>query len=146
MFAPDTVVEIGSKGSPEGAVKQINFPYDPVFDEEERGGPLEVKEPQSFLYDEWDYRMSDYRPRWCLLREKEMAEGDGTFFNTTLEGYSLLASQIKRQFEMVVPQASARSSASRTETSLSLTPLSRRWWTRSPALRRRRRCTRGATR
>ena len=104
MFAPDTVVEIGSKGSPEGAVKQINFPYDPVFDEEERGGPLEVKEPQSFLYDEWDYRMSDYRPRWCLLREKEMAEGDGTFFNTTLEGYSLLASQIKRQFEMVVPQ------------------------------------------
>ena len=104
MFAPDTVVEIGSKGSPEGAVKQINYPYDPVFDEEERGGPLEAKEPRSYLYDEWDYRMSDYRPRWCLLREKEMAEGDGTFFNTTLEGYSLLASQIRRQFEMVVPQ------------------------------------------
>ncbi len=104
MFGPDMVVEIGSKGSPEGAVKQINFPYDPVFDEEERGGPLEVKDPLSFLYDEWDYRMSDYRPRWCLLREKEMAEGDGSFYNTTLEGYSLLASQIKRQFEMVVPQ------------------------------------------
>ena len=104
IFAADLVTEVGSKGSPQGAIRQSNFSYDPSFDEEEQGGPLEIKEPGSFLYDEWDYRMSDYRSRWCLLREKDMTEGDSSYFNTTLDGYTALASQIRRQFELMIPQ------------------------------------------
>ena len=104
MFVTDLVKEVGSKGSPEGVIQQSAFAYDPTFDEEEQGGSLEIKEPLAYLYDEWDYRMSDYRPRWCLLREKDMAEGDPTYFNTTLDSYAALAAQIRRQFELMVPQ------------------------------------------
>ena len=104
MFVSDLVKELGSRGTPQGAIQQTTMAYDPSYDEEEQGGPLEVKEPASFLYDEWDYRMSDYRSRWCLLREKDMSEGDSTYFTTTLDGYAALASQIRRQFELMVPQ------------------------------------------
>ena len=104
MFLSEMAKNPDAKGTPQGAMPQVKFPYDAVFDEEEQGGPLEVKEPQSFLYDEWDYRISDYRPRWCLLREKAMTEGDSNYFNATLDSYSLLASQIRRQFELLVPQ------------------------------------------
>jgi len=97
IFATDQVKEVGS-------IRQSNYSYDPSYDEEEQGGPLEIKEPASFLYDEWDYRMSDYRSRWCLLREKEMTEGDSAYFSTTLDGYAALASQIRRQFELMIPQ------------------------------------------
>ncbi len=103
-FVSDLVKEIGSKGAPEGAIRETAFAYDPLLDEEEQGGPLEVKEPAAFLYDEWDYRISDYRPRWCLLREKVMAEGDASYFGSTLDSYSVLAAQIRRQFELMVPQ------------------------------------------
>ena len=104
MFVSDLVKELGSRGTPQGAIQQTTMAYDPSYDEEEQGGPLEVKEPASFLYDEWDYRMSDYRSRWCLLREKDMSEGDSTYFTATLDGYAALASQIRRQFELMVPQ------------------------------------------
>jgi nitric oxide reductase NorD protein len=104
IFVTDEIKEAGVKGTPQRIVQQSNYSYDPTFDEEEQGGPLEIKEPDAFLYDEWDYRMSDYRSRWCLLREKDMAEGDSAYFNTTLEGYAALASQIRRQFELMVPQ------------------------------------------
>ncbi len=104
MFVTDLVKEVGSRGTPQGAIQQTTMAYDPSYDEEEQGGPLEVKEPASFLYDEWDYRMSDYRSRWCLLREKDMSEGDASYFSTTLDGYAALASQIRRQFELMVPQ------------------------------------------
>jgi hypothetical protein len=104
MFVTDMVKEAGSKGPSRGLVQQRNSPYDSDFDEEISGGPLEIKEPAAFLYDEWDYRMSDYRPRWCLLREKNMSEGDSSYFSTTLDSYATLAAQIRRQFELLVPQ------------------------------------------
>jgi len=55
----------------------------------------------AFLYDEWDFRANDYKPRWCRLREKTTAEGTTDFFENTLKNYSHLAAQIKRQFELV---------------------------------------------
>ena len=96
-------------------------PYDPVFDEEERGGPLEAKEAQSFLYDEWDYRMSDYRPRWCLLREKGDGRGRRVFLQHNAGG--LLTPGIPDKAPVSrwwFPRASARSSGSRTGTELEL--------------------------
>ena len=38
--------------------------------EQEQGGPLEAKEPRSQVYDEWDFRADDYKPKWCIVREK----------------------------------------------------------------------------
>ena len=71
---------------------------------DDEGGALEPEEPQTFVYDEWDFRADDFKPRWCIVRQKSMAEGDPGFYGNTLHGYASLVNQIRRQFEMMVPE------------------------------------------
>ncbi|MSP78147.1 MAG: VWA domain-containing protein [Dehalococcoidia bacterium] len=80
----------------------------PFVHMDEEGGPLEVHEPFSYLYDEWDFRAGDYKPRWCLVREKVVPEGDVGFWRQTVTTYAGLLNQIRRQFEMVVPESFRR--------------------------------------
>lgn len=63
-----------------------------------------AEEERCFLYSEWDFRANDYKPRWCRLREKTIAEGTIDFFETTLKHHAHLAAQIKRQFELMTPE------------------------------------------
>ena len=65
--------------------------------------PLEEEE-RTFLYDEWDFRARDYKPKWCRVYEKLLAEGCRDFFDNILKGHARLAGQIKRQFEMLAPE------------------------------------------
>ena len=76
----------------------------PLTHVEEGGGPLDATEPETFVYDEWDFRADDYKPNWCVVRQKGMAEGDPTFYGTTLQSYGSLVNQVKRQFEMMTPE------------------------------------------
>ena len=78
--------------------------YGPIPHQEEAEGALEAKEPRTYVYDEWDFRAVDYKPRWCIVREKSMAEGDSQFFGDTLQSYASLVAQIRRQFEMIMPE------------------------------------------
>ena len=71
---------------------------------DEDGGPIDPDEPQTFVYDEWDFRAEDYKPRWCIVRQKQMSEGDPAYYGQTLAGYSTLVNQIRRQFELLVPE------------------------------------------
>lgn len=71
---------------------------------EEEGDSLEPTEPQTFVYDEWDFRANDYKPRWCIVKQKTMDEGDPSYFTTTLHACGPLVTQIRRQFEMMVPE------------------------------------------
>ena len=71
---------------------------------DEDGGPIDPDEPQTFVYDEWDFRAEDYKPRWCVVRQKQMSEGDPAYYGQTLAGYSTLVNQIRRQFELLVPE------------------------------------------
>ncbi|MBI4306683.1 MAG: hypothetical protein HY678_10235, partial [Chloroflexi bacterium] len=71
---------------------------------DEEGGPLDPVDDKSFVYDEWDFRANEYKSRWCLVREKEMAEGDTNFYQETLQNYASLMRDIHRQFELVVPE------------------------------------------
>jgi nitric oxide reductase activation protein len=57
-----------------------------------------------FLYDEWDYHLGDYRPRWCKLREIGLDGDSGLFFNHTLDEYSDLIPEIRRQFQRIRPE------------------------------------------
>ena len=59
---------------------------------------------KAFFYDEWDYRVRDYRPRWCLVREREIPEGSRDFFERTLRSYSQVVAQIRKQFELLNPE------------------------------------------
>ncbi|MCH9037427.1 MAG: VWA domain-containing protein, partial [Chloroflexi bacterium] len=68
------------------------------------GGPLQTEQALTFLYDEWDFRANDYKPNWCIVKERIMEEGDNGFYDKTLQEYSLLQAQIKRQFELLAPE------------------------------------------
>jgi len=76
----------------------------PFVHVEEDGGPLEATDDKSFVYDEWDFRGSEYKPRWCLVHEKEMAEGDLSFVRDTLLDNASLVRDIHRQFERMAPE------------------------------------------
>ncbi|MSQ31753.1 MAG: VWA domain-containing protein [Dehalococcoidia bacterium] len=66
--------------------------------------PLTVSKPKQYLYDEWDFRAVDYKPRWCIVKERPLEEGSPDFYDKTLTGYSTLVAQIKHQFEMSQPE------------------------------------------
>src|SRR4030042_5764220 len=66
-------------------------------------GELPV-EPRYFYYDEWDFRASDYKPRWCRVVEYSLSEGAAQFFEQTLQGHSSLVAATRRQFELLRPE------------------------------------------
>ena len=71
---------------------------------DEDGGPLTATEPDTYTYPEWDFRANEYKPNWCMVHEKTMADGEPNFFRETLAENSGLVAQIKRQFELVIPE------------------------------------------
>ncbi len=79
--------------------------YGPLLNDDEQGGELEAREPQTFLYDEWDFRANDYKPRWCIVKEKTVEEGDINFYQDALKNYSSLSNHIRRQFELIMPES-----------------------------------------
>jgi nitric oxide reductase NorD protein len=99
MFADNIIKEAGT-----------NMPQSPENSQgsyvhvDEDGGELQSSEPQTFVYDEWDFRADDYKPRWCVVKQKMMPEGDQSYFNSILNEYSTLVTRIRRQFEMMVPE------------------------------------------
>ena len=99
MFADNLLKEAGMQlpDNPE-------FSNGPFVHVDEDGDSLEANEPQTFVYDEWDFRAGDYKPRWCVVRQKMMSEGDPNFFGSTLHSYGGLVTRIRRQFEMMVPE------------------------------------------
>ena len=86
------------------APQSPEFGQGPLVHVDEDGGALEASEPQTFVYDEWDFRAEDYKPRWCIVRQKTMQEGDPSYYGNTLGNYGSLVTQIRRQFEMMVPE------------------------------------------
>ncbi len=99
MFADNIMKEIGSNlpQSPDNS-------QGPFIHVDEDGGELVSDEPQTFVYDEWDFRAGDYKPRWCIVKQKTMQEGDPAYFSSTLHEYGSLVTRIRRQFEMMVPE------------------------------------------
>ena len=99
MFADNLLKEAGLQ-----LPDNPDFSNGPFVHVDEDGDSLEANEPQTFVYDEWDFRANDYKPRWCQVRQKTMAEGDPNFYGGTLHSYGGLVSRIRRQFEMMVPE------------------------------------------
>jgi len=74
----------------------------PVLDAgEDKELPRDVK---SFYYDEWDFRASDYKPRWCRVQERVLEEGGEEFFEETMKRHAALAEETRKQFEMLRPE------------------------------------------
>ncbi len=96
LFVSNLLTEASTAQTLPGPVKMTGEPG------EEK--PLESDEPLSFIYDEWDFRAQDYRPRWCCVRERVMEEGLMDFYDRTLEENYQLAYQIRKQFELLAPE------------------------------------------
>ena len=78
--------------------------YGPLLNDDDKGGELEAREPKTFVYDEWDFRAGDYKPRWCIVKEKVLEEGDSGFYNEALKNYQSLLNHVKRQLELIMPE------------------------------------------
>ncbi len=72
--------------------------------EESNNEILSASEPGWYLYDEWDFRANDYRPDWCLVKEETLEEGSAEFYDDTLKKHKKLASEIRKQFELLRPE------------------------------------------
>ncbi|MCC6764277.1 MAG: VWA domain-containing protein [Deltaproteobacteria bacterium] len=57
-----------------------------------------------FLYDEWDYRIADYRHAWCRLAEIPLESDTGDFFHQTLATHADLLPEVRRQFQRIRPE------------------------------------------
>ncbi|MCC6847158.1 MAG: hypothetical protein IT294_01560 [Deltaproteobacteria bacterium] len=57
-----------------------------------------------FLYDEWDYRIADYRHAWCRLAEIPLESDTGDFFHQTLAAHADLLPEVRRQFQRIRPE------------------------------------------
>ena len=100
MFAQNLMKEAGTPPPS----SQPGQGYGPLLHDDDHGGELEAKEPQTYAYDEWDFRAADYKPRWCIVKEKNVDEGELTFYNDALKNYLSLSNHIKRQFELIMPE------------------------------------------
>ena len=100
-FANNMMKEAGVTAPPPNAT----FGQGPLVHVDDEDGPLEATEPNTHVYDEWDFRADDYRSRWCMVRERPMSEGDINFWYQTLQQDAGLVSQIRRQFELAVPES-----------------------------------------
>ena len=72
------------------------------FDED--GKSLEAIEDNQYLYDEWDFRDETYKKIGALLMKKTIGEGDLVYYEETLEKYSDIVKDIKKQFELINPE------------------------------------------
>jgi hypothetical protein len=76
----------------------------PELRENEPDGALERDEPFCYLYSEWDFRAGAFKPRWCRVRERVMAEGRSDFYTETLAEHRLLVNQVRARFEHFMPE------------------------------------------
>jgi nitric oxide reductase NorD protein len=67
-------------------------------------GPLTATQPNTFIYDEWNYFESRFRSNWCKVYEKIMLPGDLNFYRETLLSRRGLLKQIRGEFEQVMPE------------------------------------------
>ena len=76
--------------------------------DEDTDDRLQPQGPGTFVYDEWDCQARIYRPRWCLVKEHILDEGDLDCFNDALRRHSALLEDVKQQFEAILPEGLGR--------------------------------------
>ncbi|HKP64419.1 MAG TPA: VWA domain-containing protein [Polyangiales bacterium] len=59
---------------------------------------------QTYVYDEWDHTIGDYRSRHCRVHELEARHDAGEFFDHTRRAYASLLSDVRRHFERIRPE------------------------------------------
>lgn len=63
-----------------------------------------IKESSTHVYDEWDYEIGDYRPRWCTLYELRDLDEDEEYVFRTLNEHRDLSRRVRGQLNKVRPE------------------------------------------
>jgi nitric oxide reductase activation protein len=58
-----------------------------------------------FHYDEWDHKIEDYRPAWCILTEHRQTRTQEGFVAATFHEFGGVVTQIRRNFQLMRPEA-----------------------------------------
>lgn len=69
--------------------------------------PLDLGD-QVYFYDEWDRELGDYRARWCRVVQKSARRGGQQFVEYVRSYYGPMIGLIKRQFQLLRPEALRR--------------------------------------
>ena len=75
------------------------YSAEPLPEGEAAGGFAETRAAGGRLYDEWDFRRSDYRKDWCVLFESDVLQGDAGFVAAVRARYAGQIAQLRRRFE-----------------------------------------------
>lgn len=109
--ADDADLEPGKASSEAEGEDQIDGPggetpegEGPVVAQPGEGDGNEDLGEQTFMYDEWDHRIEDYRPSWCTLREQRSSREMPAFVAATFYEYSGVVTQIRRNFQLMRPE------------------------------------------
>ncbi len=62
------------------------------------------KPDRTYLYDEWDFLIEDYRRRWCKIREIKDCEMDLDYFQAALRDHRALLARVRRQLDRLKPE------------------------------------------
>ena len=57
-----------------------------------------------FHYDEWDHKIEDYRPAWCILTEHRQTRTQEGFVAATFHEFGGVVTQIRRNFQLMRPE------------------------------------------
>ncbi len=69
-----------------------------------RGIGKRSKDETAHVYDEWDFEIGDYRPRWCTLYEMREVEEDETYVQDTMAEHQDLARRVRSQLSNLKPE------------------------------------------
>lgn len=64
--------------------------------------------PDSFVYDEWDGEIRDYRSGWCRVIEQRVQEGSPDFAEGVLARHGSMVALLRRYFETIRPEGLRR--------------------------------------
>ncbi len=97
-------------GKPEAEDHRVGVEEPSVIDQwlavkTDREGALQSRsgDGRSFLYDEWDGLIQDYRSKWCRVIERPGPEGSQDFAQATLEAHAPAVRLLRRYFEAIRP-------------------------------------------
>jgi nitric oxide reductase activation protein len=119
--APDEVAQQtaaeGDEGAPPGTAEgRSDDAEGGGSDSPEQSGLAEVPqvEPEGdddedlgervFHYDEWDHKIEDYRPAWCILTEHRQTRTQEGFVAATFYEFGGVVTQIRRNFQLMRPE------------------------------------------
>jgi len=71
---------------------------------EMEGRASSEQQEHSYLYDEWDYQINDYRTAWCTLYEMRAKDENREYVSKTLLELDHVSRQVKKQLNKIRPE------------------------------------------